>query len=148
MRLSEKQAAFVRIAAGMAHEIRNPLASIRGATEMLSNSSGGSASDKKLMNIVIRETDRLNSLLSDFLLTVGSRQPLKKIRVILSDLVEETVGLFAGDASARHNVSVETLINKGVEVEGEPARLRQALWNLLTNAVDATPEGGIIRELW
>ena len=95
---------------------------------MLSNSSGGSASDKKLMNIVIRETDRLNSLLSDFLLTVGSRQP-KKIRVILSDLVEETVGLFAGDASARHNVSVETLINKGVEVEGEPARLRQALWN-------------------
>jgi two-component system, NtrC family, sensor histidine kinase PilS len=146
VRLSEKQAAFVRIAAGMAHEIRNPLASIRGATEMLSNSSGGSASDKKLMNIVIRETDRLNSLLSDFLLTVGNRQP-KKIRVILSDLVEETVGLFAGDASARHNVSVETLINKGVEVEGEPARLRQALWNLLTNAVDATPEGGIIRVL-
>lgn len=146
VRLSEKQAAFVRIAAGMAHEIRNPLASIRGATEMLSHSDGRSENDKKLMNIVIRETDRLNSLLSDFLLTVGGSRP-KKIRVILSDLVEETVGLFAGDPSVRRNVSLETLINKGVEVEGEPARLKQALWNLLTNAVDATPDRGVIRVL-
>lgn len=146
VRLSEKQAAFVRIAAGMAHEIRNPLASIRGATEMLANSSGGPENEKRLMSIVIRETDRLNGLLSDFLLTVGSRQP-KKIRVILSELVEETVGLFAGDPSHRRNVSVETLINQGVEVEAEPARLRQALWNLLTNAVDATPDGGMIRVL-
>ena len=72
--LSEKQAAFVRIAAGMAHEIRNPLASLRGAAELISRSSPEKESEKRLLGIVVRESDRLNSLLSDFLVTVTSRQ--------------------------------------------------------------------------
>jgi two-component system sensor histidine kinase PilS (NtrC family) len=144
VKLSEKQAAFVRIAAGMAHEIRNPLASLRGATELLSEPSSGRGHQKKLLGIVIRESDRLNSLLGDFLLTVGSPQP-KKARVMLTDLVEETVDLFATEPRVRLGVSLETLIHKGVEVEGDSTRLRQAVWNLLTNALDATPDGGVIR---
>ncbi len=144
VKLSEKQAAFVRIAAGMAHEIRNPLASLRGATELLSEPSSGRGHQKKLLGIVIRESDRLNSLLGDFLLTVGSQQP-KKARVILTDLVEETVDLFATEPRVRLGISLETLIHKGVEVEGDSTRLRQAVWNLLANALDATPDGGVIR---
>ncbi len=78
VKLSEKQAAFVRIAAGMAHEVRNPLAALRGATELLLQSGGAPSSvDKKLLGIVIRESDRLNALLGDFLLTVGSHSPIK-----------------------------------------------------------------------
>jgi len=142
--LSEKQAAFVRIAARMAHEIRNPLASLRGATELLSQMSGGMLTEKRLLDIVIRESDRLNSLLGDFLKTVTDQQP-SKIRVMLTDLVEETIDLFAREPRVFGRVSLETRIRKGVEVEGEPARLRQALWNLLTNALDATPDGGVIR---
>ncbi|MBI4964784.1 MAG: PAS domain S-box protein [Desulfomonile tiedjei] len=142
--LSERQAAFVRIAARMAHEIRNPLASLRGATELLAQTSGSVPTERRLLDIVIRESDRLNSLLGEFLLTV-SDQPPRKIRVLLTDLVEETVDLFAREPRVSGKVSLETRIHKGVEVEGEPARLRQALWNLLTNALDATPDGGVIR---
>jgi len=144
VKLSEKQAAFVRIAAGMAHEIRNPLASLRGATELLSETSCQLDDQKKLLGIVIRESDRLNSLLGDFLLTVSSQQP-KKARVMLTSLVEETVDLFASEPKVRLGISLETLIHKGVEVEGDSARLRQAVWNLFANALDATPAGGVIR---
>ena len=144
VKLSEKQAAFVRIAAGMAHEIRNPLASLRGATELLSETSSGLGNQKKLLGIVIRESDRLNSLLGDFLLTVSSQQP-KKARVMLTNLVEETVDLFASEPRIRLGVSLETLIHKGVEIEGDSTRLRQAVWNLLANALDATPDSGVIR---
>lgn len=144
--LSEKQAAFVRIAARMAHEIRNPLAAVRGATELLSQMSGGSPTEKRLLGIVIRESDRLNSLLGDFLQTVGAQHP-NKVRVMLTDLVEETVALFAREPRIKHDVMLDTIIDKGIEVVGDAARLRQALWNLLANALDATPDGGTVAVL-
>ena len=144
VKISEKQAAFVRIAAGMAHEVRNPLAALRAATELLTQSTPSSNNEKRLLSIVIREADRLNSLLGDFLATISS-QPPNKVRVILTDLLEETVELFAREPRVGREIALETLINKGVEVEGEPSRLKQALWNLFTNALDATQDGGFIR---
>lgn len=144
VKLSEKQAAFVRIAAGMAHEIRNPLAALRGATEMLATSIAAADTDRRLLGIVIRESDRLNTLLGDFLAMVSSRKP-DKLRVMMTDLVEETLGLCATDPRVGKTVSLETLIKVGVEVEGDPSRLKQAVWNLLANALDATRDGGSIR---
>ena len=144
VKISEKQAAFVRIAAGMAHEVRNPLAALRAATELLTQYSPSTDNEKRLLGIVIREADRLNALLGDFLATISNRQP-NKVRVMLTDLLEETVELFAREPRIGREISLETLINKGVEVEGEPARLKQALWNLFTNALDATEAGGVIR---
>lgn len=141
--LSEKQAAFVRIAARMAHEIRNPLAAVRGATELLCGMTGSSPTEKRLLEIVIRESDRLNSLLNDFLQTVATQQP-QRTRLMLTDLVEETVALFAREPRIREGIGLETIITKGIEVAGDSGRLRQALWNLLTNALDATPKGGTI----
>jgi two-component system sensor histidine kinase PilS (NtrC family) len=144
VRLSEKQAAFVRIAAGMAHEIRNPLAAIRGATELLSQTSKAPDLEKRLMGIVIRESDRLNALLGDFLLTVGSRQS-NRARIMLTDVVEDTIHLFSQEPRVAKGFKVETKISKGVEVEGDPTRLKQALWNLLTNALEADPDHGAVR---
>ncbi len=144
VKISEKQAAFVRIAAGMAHEVRNPLAALRAATELLTQSTPSSNNEKRLLSIVIREADRLNSLLGNFLATI-SNQPPNKVRVILTDLLEETLELFAREPRVGREIALETLINKGVEVEGEPSRLKQALWNLFTNALDATQDGGVIR---
>jgi len=63
----------------------------------------------------------------------------------LTDLLEETVELFASEPRVGREILLETIINKGVEVEGEPARLKQALWNLFTNALDAIQDGGVIR---
>ena len=146
VRKSEQQAAFVRITAGMAHEIRNPLASIRGATELLSKFAPASADQKRLFNIVIRESDRLNALLTDFLVTVSCRRS-KRERLSLSALAEETVSLFSASLRSRRGLTVESLINQGVEVEGESAQLKQVFWNLLSNAADATGDGGTIRVL-
>jgi len=144
VKLSDRQAALVRIAAGMAHEIRNPLAAVRGATELLSQYSEGLEDQKKLLSIVIRESDRLNDLLGDFLVTVNPRRK-QKAHVMLNDLVVETVDLFSKEPRVRDRVSVETLVNRGVEVQGDPQRLKQALWNLLSNALEATPDGGVVR---
>ncbi|MEW6348798.1 MAG: ATP-binding protein [Thermodesulfobacteriota bacterium] len=142
-KLSEKQAAFVRIAAGMAHEIRNPLASLRGATELLSQAPADQVPDERLLRIVIRESDRLNSLLEDFLLTVNARK-FKRERISLTDLVQETAELFSQGPRIGEDITLDALVTKGVEVEGDPDRLKQALWNLLTNAVEAIPSAGAI----
>lgn len=144
VRQSERQAAFMRIAAGMAHEIRNPLASIRGATELLGKLSYGSGDQQRLLEIVLRESDRLNGLLTDFLVTVSNRKP-KRERFSLSALAEQTVAHFSSALRSTRNLAVEALINKGVEVEGEPTQLKRAFWNLLSNAADATEEGGTIQ---
>ena len=127
----------------MAHEIRNPLASLRGAAELLSRSSLVQESEKRLLGIVVRESDRLNALLSDFLVTVTSRQS-KKAHLMLSDLAEEIITQFVADIRTGRKVSIEPLINRGIEIEGERAQLRQVMWNLLSNAADATSEGGAI----
>ncbi len=128
----------------MAHEIRNPLAAIRGASELLSRNPSALDSDKRLLEIVIRESDRLNKLLGDFMLTV-SAQRSGKTRVMFSKLIEEVIDLFSRENRIKNGVSLETLINKGVEVEGDPVKLKQVVWNLLSNAVEASPEEGAIR---
>lgn len=143
-KLSEKQAAFVRIAAGMAHEIRNPLASLRGAAELLSQSVSDVVHRQKLLGIVMRESDRLNSLLNDFILTVDSRQS-NTVRVSLSDLVQETVGRFTQQLCAPRGIGVESKISSNLDVVGQPHRLRQAVWNLLANAAEASPDSSRVR---
>ncbi len=144
VKASEKQTALVRIAAGMAHEVRNPLAALRAATELLEQTSISTHQDKRLLNIVIREADRLNALVGDFLSTVAS-PPATQSRILLTNLLEETLVVLAREPRVGRTITLETLINKGVEVEGEPALLRQALWNLFANAVDAIEDSGVIR---
>ncbi|MFH0822986.1 MAG: ATP-binding protein, partial [Pseudomonadota bacterium] len=146
VRLSERQAAFVRIAAGMAHEIRNPLAALRGASELIAQSECGAAHEEQLTRIVVREADRINNLVGDFVATVHADLPHRE-RIMLDDLVKETVDLFSLDKKSTGHVTVETLLNKGVEVEGDADRLKQAIRHLLTNARDATPNGKRIKVL-
>ncbi|MBM4327190.1 MAG: PAS domain-containing protein [Deltaproteobacteria bacterium] len=144
VRLSERQAALVRVAAGMAHEIRNPLAALRGATEMLGQFTGEVEDQAKLFDIVLREADRINSLLEDFAAAVSVRRT-RGVRVMLDQLVEDTIELFFQDAEVKQKVVVEPLLSRGLEVEGDPRRLRHAVWHLLKNAAEASPENGVIR---
>lgn len=141
VKAGEHQAALVRVAAGMAHEIRNPLAALRGAAELLGGArSASQGSDSKLLNIIVREADRLNGLLADFLLAASPRSRVKT-RFMLSRLVEEVTDLFAKEPRMGDKVELRMAVNKGVEIEGDPQRIKQALWNLLTNAADANAEG-------
>jgi len=141
---SERQAAFVRIASGMAHEIRNPLASLRGAAELLTKRVDDPVHRQKLLAIIIREADRLNALLSDFILTVNGRHANFKrlpVREIVTDVLSEFERTYCEPNGLR--LIIEKV--ESIEISGQPDRLKQALSNVLINAAEASQAGGEIR---
>jgi two-component system sensor histidine kinase PilS (NtrC family) len=145
LRRSERLAAVGQLSASIAHEIRNPLAAISGAIQMLSRSrpaptAGGES--KRLMDIAVRETDRLNHLITDFL-HYARPGPSNPEPVLLEEAVREVVELF--DAAHTAGLKVELAIAAGTGVCADSAQLRQLLWNLVLNAAEAMPDGGTLR---
>lgn len=138
--VAERFAALGRLAAGLAHEIRNPLGSISGSVEMLRDTPALAAEDRQLADLVLRETARLNDLVTDILLFARPRPPDKQI-VRVGTLLGEVLEMFRrGPAGER--VVVEGDIEESLEARVDPNQLRQVLWNLLKNAADASPDGG------
>jgi len=139
---AERLAVLGRIAAGLAHEIRNPLGSIRGSIEMLGESPVLSVEDKELCAIIRREAIRLNDLVTDMLDLSRSRPPnVEDIDVVA--LAGEVVALAArSERSASGDVHVVYEGPKETEVaRGDGAQIRQVMWNLVRNAVQASPAG-------
>ncbi len=143
IRMHDRLAAVGRLAAGIAHEIRNPLASIAGSIEMLSHSAPFHDDQKTLVDIIIRESSRLNAIISDFL--VYSREKSYKfLRMDLAALLEDTLVLLANRSQ-----SSELKIVRRYDVEQAYAamdgdRIKQVFWNLLENAVRAMDRKGTI----
>ncbi len=135
----KRLAAIGRLAAGIAHEIRNPLAAISGSIELLVGSGIGesSADAKELAQIVLRETSRLNALITDLLEFARPRttelQPLD-----LSAAVGELVQVFSNDRRLG-DTRVDLDAEAGVRTLADPDQLRQVVWNLLRNAAEAAP---------
>lgn len=143
-RNAEKQASFVRIAAGMAHEIKNPLASIRGASELLTQPVVDSGNRHLLLGIVIRESDRLNSLLNDFIATV-SIPSSSRVPLLLDQVIDELAEEYQKDVLADRGISIVRDLQKGLQVDAEPDKLKQAVMNVLVNAADASSRDSEIR---
>ncbi|HEX9576819.1 MAG TPA: ATP-binding protein [Myxococcales bacterium] len=143
VRRADRLAALGKMSAGLAHEIRNPLASMCGSIALLGKQPGLGEKERKLLTIVSREGERLEALVRDFLAFARPSQPqIQEIQA--TQLVEETLDVFRQDAAARElRVSVE--IEPGVRVLADPGQLRQVLWNLLSNAADAAGRGGSVR---
>ena len=139
----EKLASMGEMAAGLAHEIKNPLASLAGSIQILKQELPYNSESQKLMQIVLRETDRLNSLVSDFLLF--AKPPRGNRQVIQLDLaLKETLELFEKDGACAGRLSIETQLLPDIRVEMDPMHLRQVLWNLLLNAAEAIEGDGTI----
>ena len=143
IRMRERLAAVGRLAAGIAHEIRNPLASIAGSIDMLAHLSALNDEQKVLADIIIRESTRLNAIISDFL--VYSRE--KSFRFTRSDLVpllEDTLILLSHRSqSSELKVVRKYEVNEAfAAVDGD--RVKQVFWNLLENAVRAMNQQGTI----
>jgi two-component system sensor histidine kinase PilS (NtrC family) len=140
VRRADRLAAVGKLAAGMAHEIRNPLASMSGSIQVLRlELVTASAEHRRLMDIVVRETDRLNELITDFLLFARPGAPRREA-VDLAGVIEETAALAARGRAGQ--VVVETRVAGPLAVAGDPRELRQVFWNLLVNAEQAMPRGG------
>jgi len=139
-RRSERLATVGQLAAGVAHEIRNPLASISGSIELLRQAPVASDDDRTLMAIVHREIQRLNLLIGD-LLDYANPRPPQRVDFDLGVLVEETLQVARADA-AFAQVTMAMQVDRPLPVHADPAKLRQVLWNLLRNAADAAAAGG------
>ena len=139
LRRSERLAAVGELSANIAHEIRNPLASISGSIQLLASDQETTGESARLMEIVVRETDRLNTLITDFL-CYARPAPMMKSRVALKGLFEDLIEMFISGCPA--NIQLDLHIAEGIELEADPEQLRQLLWNLCLNAVQAMPEGG------
>ncbi len=147
LRRSERLAAVGEMAARMAHEIRNPLASISGSVQLLQGQGAGPSpgpdpAQEKLMGIVVREVDRLNDLIGDFL-RYSRPAPLQLESVLLAELVREVAGV--GEGRAGQDVRVELVLDEAVVVVADPAQLMAAAWNLWNNAVESMEGKGTLR---
>jgi two-component system sensor histidine kinase PilS (NtrC family) len=142
LRRSERLSAVGQLAAGLAHEIRNPLGAISGAIELLCGDLPGDESSLRLFRIVKRETERLNRLVSDFLRFAGSA-PGRRERVELRPLLEEMARLVREDPRERVDLAVS--VPDALVTWGDPDQLRQVFWNLIANAVEAEPVDGCVR---
>ncbi len=140
---SERLAAIGEMAAGVAHEIRNPIASISGSVEMLKEELIGSDQTHPLMNIILRETDRLNRFVSDFLQFTKPVVPQRKF-FLLKDLVEDV--LLSMNISPGWNRGIEVRMNipPSISVYADSEQLRQVLLNLFLNAIQAMPDCGTL----
>ena len=136
----ERMAAVGEMAAGLAHEIRNPLAALTGAIEMLEPEVVADNQDNaKLMKIIQREAKRLNSLVNNFLLFAKPHKGnIKKIP--LDKILNETLDLFEAGLRSHGKIRCIADITEDIWVDMDPEYLRQILWNLLLNAADAINE--------
>ncbi len=142
VRLKEKLAAVGELAAAIAHEIRNPLASISGSVQVLSATAPPGSSERRLMEIVVQESHRLSSILEDFLKYVRPReQAIEKVDAAAALRDVASLLVHSDELSPRHEVSLD-LEPPSVEIAADPGQLRQVFWNLLRNAVAAMPDGG------
>ncbi len=143
---AERLAVLGRVAAGLAHEIRNPLGSISGSIEMLRESPALSDEDRDLCDIVRREAARLNALVSD-MLDLSKPRPPRVEAVDVAALAREVVALATrSDRSGAGDVEV---LYDGPDAPAfarcDGAQMRQVLWNLVRNAVQASGAGSAVR---
>lgn len=141
VRRSDRLAAIGELAAGMAHEIRNPLASLSGSISMLSEEFRFEGTSRELMDIVTGEISRLDALITDFLGFASPREPVV-LPVDLGALAHATATLLRQAHPDAWRIEVSERGDRPALAELDPQLVRQVFWNLSLNAIEAMPGGG------
>lgn len=140
LRRSDKLTVLGELAAGIAHEIRNPLTSLKGFTQILKSSV---PEGKQYFDIMLSELDRINSIVSEFML-LAKPQVMNFKKQNVHEIIEKVISLLEAQANL-HNIQI--IINPiGVQppVNGAQDQLKQVFINILKNAIEAMPKGGTI----
>ncbi len=141
----DRLAAVGRVAAGLAHEIRNPLGAMRGAIQVLESNTERGSMNAELMEIILKESDRLNSIITNFL--SYARPPAAEfVQTDVAEAVRELMKLLrhSPDVEAHHEL-IDDSGSESIMIAADPAQLRQIFWNLARNAMQAMPNGGKLR---
>ena len=142
LRRADRLAAIGQLAASMTHEIRNPLGAIQGTAEILRDEFPPGHPKAEFLEILLKETERLNGVVEEFLAYARPREPEVGMETAdLGALVRETVAFLAAPAR-KAGVEVSLEAADGLKVQARPAQIKQVLVNLLLNAIQATPPGG------
>ena len=143
VRRSDRLAAIGELAAGMAHEIRNPLASLSGSIAMLREGLHLEGTDRELMDVVTSEISRLDALISDFLGFASPRELVAR-QTDIGMLARETAILLRQSRQGSWRIEIAERGERPVMAEVDPKLLRQVFWNLSLNAIEAMPAGGLL----
>lgn len=137
-----RRLAFVgEMAAGLAHEIRNPLASISGSIQMLMKESSMGTTEGRLMQVIMRGKDQLEGFVKDFLLLARhNRGPHHE--VLIGGVIGEVLEAARVMPDWNSNIEISDTLEEGCAIKGNREEMRQLIWNLILNAAQAMPEGG------
>jgi two-component system, NtrC family, sensor histidine kinase PilS len=147
VRRSDRLAAVGRMAAGLAHEIRNPLGSMSSALQFLQAKDARPEEDGALMNVVLRESDRLNGIITDFLAFARPNakgiETNRRSEIDIAKALCDCMSLIKHSPEAGDEHEFECILPDGpVMIEANDAEIKQVFWNLAQNAIQAMPNGG------
>jgi len=140
----EKMAVMDEMISGIAHEIKNPLASLSGSIQLLREDAKPGSYEDKLMQIILRETNRLKNIVDDIRLFAKPRTD-NAVEMKIADAIEETVELFLNDPERNKQINFTMNLDKEVCIFIDPAHFTQILWNLLKNATQSIKNRGEIK---
>ncbi|MDQ3130961.1 MAG: ATP-binding protein, partial [Acidobacteriota bacterium] len=143
VRRKDRLAAVGRVAAGLAHEIRNPLGAMRGAIQVLQPTIPPASTQAALMDIVLRESDRLGNIITNFL-TYARPRVSNFSETDVGEAVSDTITLLRHSPDIKETHVLKTELPKTpVLISADPTQLKQIFWNLARNSVQAMPDGGV-----
>lgn len=138
LRRDDRLKALGELSASLAHEIRNPLASLSGSIQVLGDDVKFEGDKKNLMDIVLRESNRLNSLVTDFLLFAKPAESERE-EVDLSKVIKDTLDVFINSPEGL-GLNVVDEVDSGVYIKADKRQVTQVFWNLFINAGASTGE--------
>ncbi len=139
----EKWAVIGKLSASIAHELRNPLAALKGSIEMLREKKVPEEYADHLMRIALSEMDRLNTIITDFLLYAKPRE-LNKQSFDVHQALRDITMLLQGSETNGKQIEISAKLNGELFITGDAGQIQQVFWNLCRNAIDAVSDGGII----
>lgn len=137
---ADKLASLGTMAAGMAHEIKNPLASIKGMTQILKDNLNDQVFIDKYQEIVVRQLDRINSIV-ETLLKIGKPKSLLIQKVDIGKIIKEVIELFKNRLQ-KHHIKLNVQIPPSIYIYGDREQLTQAIINLVLNGIQVMEDGG------
>jgi two-component system sensor histidine kinase PilS (NtrC family) len=143
-RVQQRLAAVGEMAAGIAHEIRNPLASMSGSIQILRQELPLTPEQSQLMDIVLRESERLNETIRSFL-AYARPQRTGTARIDVRQMITDTATLLQNNAELGETQQIAVAVpDEAVWYDADEGQIRQIVWNLATNGLRAMPDGGTL----